>query len=223
MTVTEDDLSRVHRTRVEARAMYDWYSRWYEWIASPFERPARAVGRSLLAAQPGEVVLDVGSGTGEDIVQLGRAVGPSGVVHAVDLSPGMLRRAARRVREEGLSERAQLHLADALALPLADAACDAVFMSFVLDLFDTPEIPAALGECRRVLRDGGRIAVVSLAKDAQSMGARLYERAHARLPRALDCRPIRPREALEAAGFSIREERALSMWGLPVAAVLGAR
>ena len=55
-----------------------------------------------------------------------------------------------------------LHRGSALHLPYATASFDAVFSAFMLDLIDTPGIPLALGEMRRVLKPGGRVGLVSM-------------------------------------------------------------
>ena len=217
-------LRPVTRSRVEARNGYDGASRWYRFLEEPFERRAQAVGLDLLHAQPGERILELGCGAGGALIALARAAGQTGRVVGLDLSPGMISQAAARLRRAGLADRAVLLVGDATSIPWPDVSVDALFMAFTLELFDTPEIPLVLAECRRVLRPGGRIGVVSLSRAAPvRWPTRLYERLHDHFPAALDCRPIHPRLAVEAAGFEQAQSRAIPLWGLRAEAVVAVR
>jgi demethylmenaquinone methyltransferase/2-methoxy-6-polyprenyl-1,4-benzoquinol methylase len=174
-----------------------------------------------LKASKGEVVLEIGYGTGKSVLALARSVGETGHVYGLDLSEGMHRVSSDRVDHAGLSERVDLRCGDAVELPFEDEIFDAVFTSFTLELFDTPEIPIVLQECYRVLRSGDRIVVVSMSKKKDhSMAVRLYEWAHERFPNHVDCRPIYVAESLLDAGFQVSERIEMKMWGLPVDAVL---
>jgi demethylmenaquinone methyltransferase/2-methoxy-6-polyprenyl-1,4-benzoquinol methylase len=120
-----------------------------------------------------------------------------------------------------LAERVDLRVGDALSLPYPNRTFDAVFMCFVLELFDTPEIPVVLSECRRVLRPGGRVGVVSISASGQrTLVRRLYGWSHRHLPRIVDCRPIPVRAVVESAGFSPTTTEAISVWGLGVDVVI---
>jgi demethylmenaquinone methyltransferase/2-methoxy-6-polyprenyl-1,4-benzoquinol methylase len=221
MTQRKDQISRVTRSKEVAKASYDRMSRWYDLIAGTSEWKFVKIGLDLLKATDGEVVLDVGHGTGKSVLALARSVGETGRVCGLDLSEGMHRIASDRVDEAGLSERVDLRCGDAVELPFEDGSFDAIFTSFTLELFDTPEIPVVLQECNRVLRSGGRIVVVSMSKKSEeSIAVRLYEWAHEKLPNYVDCRPIYVTESLSEAGFEVSEKIEIKMWGLPVDAVL---
>ena len=216
-------LHPVTRSRATAARAYDRMSSW-SWLEEPFERRPRAIGLGLLNVQAGERVLELGCGAGGALIRLARAVGPSGCVVGLDLSPSMIRHAEARLRHARLADRVELRVADASSIPVEDASFDALFMSFTLELFDTPEIPIVLAECRRVLRSGGRLVVVALSR-ATPVGwpTRIYERLHDRFPAALDCRPIRAGLALQAAGFDGVRSTVAPLWGLRAEVVVAVR
>jgi len=214
---------RVHRSKEDARASYNRLSRWYDVVAGSSEKKYRDWGLKKLSAQPGERILEIGFGTGHCLVSLARAVGPSGGVIGLDISDGMLAIARERLAGLGLSERVDLHLGDASRLDFIETGIlDGVFMSFTLELFDNPEIPLVLKECLRILKPGGRLAIVSMTKtNPPGLAVRLYEWFHDHMPNYADCRPIFARQAVEQSGFAIVDSEVSSMWGLPIEIVLG--
>ncbi len=212
-------VSRVVRSKENARANYNRMSRWYDIVAGSSEKKYRDIGLQKLAARPGERILEVGFGTGHCILALAQAVGETGKVCGIDLSDGMLAVTQNRLYEAGLLDRTDLRVGDAAELPFADGEFDAVFMSFTLELFDSPEIPIVLDQCYRVLQPGGRLSVVSLVKKPGT-AVKIYEWFHEKMPVAVDCRPIHAQTDLTTAGFSIQDVSALSMWGLPVEIIL---
>jgi demethylmenaquinone methyltransferase/2-methoxy-6-polyprenyl-1,4-benzoquinol methylase len=214
-------IGRVKRSKAEAKASYDKMSRWYDKLAGSSEKKFVDAGLQKLCAQEGEIVLEIGFGTGHGIVALAQSVGDSGKVYGIDISEGMFDITQARVSEGGLSKRVELKRGDAVSLPFAGSFFDAVFMSFTLELFDTPEIPTVLHECQRVLRNSGRICVVAMSKKRKAgLLMRIYEWAHEEFPRWVDCRPIFAQAALEEAGFRTADATEVSMWGLPVEVVL---
>ena len=214
-------LDRVERSHEQAHASYNRISRFYDLIAGWSEKKGRETGLARLAAKDGERVLEIGFGTGLALRALARAVGETGRVCGLDLSEVMLSLAHTRLDRAGLAARVELRTGDALTLPYPDRSFDAVFMSFVLELFDTPEVPVVLAECRRVLRPGGRIGVVSISASGPKTLVRLaYEWSHRRFPRVVDCRPIPVQAILESGEFSPQSAETIEMWGLGVEIVV---
>jgi ubiquinone/menaquinone biosynthesis C-methylase UbiE len=107
---------------------------------------------------PGDRALDLGCGTGALAVLLARR---GAEVTAIDISPAMLRQAARRVREEGLEDRVALRELGAVDLDTAfpDASFDVVTSTLVFSELSADERAYTLAECRRILRPGGRLLI----------------------------------------------------------------
>ena len=89
-------------------------------------------------------------------------IGLSGKAYGIDISSGMLDVTRERLQSAGLMESVELVNGDAAWMPFDDDKFDAVFSSFSLELFDTPEIPMVLGGISRVLKPHGRLGVVGM-------------------------------------------------------------
>ena len=101
----------------------------------------------------------------------------------------------RKLANRNIETPLDLRVGDARGLPWAEASVDAVYTSFMLELFPLEEIPGVLAECKRVLRPGGRIGVLSMAtvKEGQNtttLEKRTCENRHRHFPHIVDCRPI---------------------------------
>jgi SAM-dependent methyltransferase len=116
------------------------------------------IARLLLGLGEGDFVLDVACGPGNFSREFARAVGPDGLVVGIDASPTMLARGGQDLARSGV-ENLCLVRGDATALPFAGESFDATCCFAALHLFADPF--GALDEMRRVLKPGGRIALMT--------------------------------------------------------------
>lgn len=207
-----------------ARQFYDRISGAYDAIADGGEHKARERGLEVLDVQPGEHVLEVGYGTGHSLVALAEAVGEGGRVDGIDISEGMRDVASRRVADAGLAERVALAVGEVPPLPYDDDRFDVVSLSFTLELFPLETIPSVLQEIRRVLKEGGRVGVVSMATvlsgDKDSALEITYKWMHRHFPHIVDCQPIEAERFVTDSGLRITHQERLALFTMPVAVVV---
>lgn len=111
------------------------------------------------AIGPGDIVLDVGSGSGTDVLIASRLVGPTGHVYALDMTGAMREKLQANVALAGATNVEVLE-GNAEEIPLPDGSVSVVTSNGVLNL--VPDKPKAVGEIRRVLRPGGRVQIADI-------------------------------------------------------------
>ena len=197
---------------------YDRLSSFYD-LLTVSERPYRRQALELLNVKANETLLEIGCGTGHSLLQAATAMGSEGRLIGLDLSAGMLKQAHGNLKESQ-STAVSFIRGDGLQLPLAANCCDALFLSFTLELFDIQDQHRLLGESRRVLKENGRLALIALSAHEQTAASSLYWSLHELFPDVVDCRPISAAPLLAAAGFSIIHQENQRMFGLPLTILL---
>ena len=202
---TKRDILRVPATLEDIKKSYAKISGLYATLEGRFEKRLRDRGLELLSVREGEVVLEIGFGTGYALMEIACSVGEMGKAYGIDITPQMLEQTRKRLDKVSLMGRVELCEGDARNMPYEDDMFDAVYMASTLELFDTPDIPRVLSEIKRVLRSRGRLVVASMSKKGQedSRFLRFYEWLHHKIPRYASCRPIYVEESVGEARFHI--------------------
>ncbi|MFE5288169.1 methyltransferase domain-containing protein [Nocardia sp. NPDC056611] len=124
--------------------------------ALPGIRRLRTWAHEALATRPGESAVDIGSGTGSEVLTLAELVGPTGTALGVEPDPNLLAAAERRAAQAGST--ATFVSGDAYGLPVGSESFDVALCERVFQHLTAPA--RAVGEIARVLRPGGRVVVM---------------------------------------------------------------
>lgn len=151
-----------------------------------WQKPEEVV--AALSLEPGDFVADLGAGGGYFTYPIAEAVGADGRVYAVDVDDALLAYVARESRERGLSQVVTVKAAET-APGLAARSVDLIFLANVFHHLPEPDVYFA--NARGLLREGGRVAIVEVARDS-------FPRGHATPPEQIA-------RAMDAAGYALVE------------------
>jgi len=182
------------------------------------ESRAQTLCLEWAAIEDGEDVLDVAAGSGLLFRRL-LALNPTGFCAGLDLSEAMLRR-ARAKAEASAHQRWELVLGDAYALPWPDKHFDVVMNNYMFDLLPEADFGHVLSEFRRVLKPGGRLAMVNMTS-AETRSQRIWGWVYRISPGLLGgCRGVHLLPSLERAGFIDARRQFVSQCTFPSEVVL---
>jgi ubiquinone/menaquinone biosynthesis C-methylase UbiE len=191
---------------------YDFVAPVYGIWAAILESRAHRLAREALATLQCGDLLEVATGTGTELGRLSaasvfrRSVG-------VDFSAGMLKRARKHLARNAAKSPAWLCQADARALPFRAESFDALLNCYMIDLLPEPEIPVAMREFRRVLRPGGRLVLVTMARQSPAV-QRLWMALYRRAPLAVGgCRPLDAAKWLRESDWKLERQEQISQMG----------
>jgi ubiquinone/menaquinone biosynthesis C-methylase UbiE len=196
------------------------YEQAFEPLSAAFARRAL----DCLELRPGERLIDVGAGTGATALM---AAARGADVLAIDFAPAMAARIAARANDAAMADRVHASVMDGIALGLPDSSFDAAISVFGVILF--PDAPEGMREIARVVKPGGRVAVVTWTEtERYELAARLLaaiatvrgpQAPPAALPAQLRFREEQVfRSLLGSAGLDIKAVvRMQEQWRLPSA------
>ncbi|MCA9935385.1 MAG: methyltransferase domain-containing protein [Ardenticatenaceae bacterium] len=204
--------------KADIRRHYTGMASRYDFWGKLTESKARDRCLELAAIQDGEVVLEVAVGTGltfYEVLQHNR----NGRVEGIDLTPEMLAQAQQKAAQTGHSNY-DLRVGDAYKLDYDDAAFDVLINNYMFDMLPEADFSQVLAEFQRVLRPGGRLVLVNMAK-ATHWYQTLWETMYRIQPRWLGgCRSVSLSVPLNAAGFQVEQREFVSQMTFPSEVIL---
>jgi ubiquinone/menaquinone biosynthesis C-methylase UbiE len=200
-------------TEKEIVRKYDRIAPIYDLFGCMVESKARQRAIELAAIKNGEKVLEVAVGTGLSFVELLRR-NPGGWVDGVDVSLRMLERAKKRISKTG-QRNFELHLGDCRHLPFEEGTFDVLMNQYLFDILPVEDFTPILLEFKRVLKEGGRMVIVSMTKGERWVH-RFYEELYKLKPPLLaGCRGVFLQPFLENLKFTDFKREFVSRFGFP--------
>jgi ubiquinone/menaquinone biosynthesis C-methylase UbiE len=219
------DIIRVPTRKEDIAKFYGRVSKWHGLykLQKAFSKGEQRVKDRVVETagiKEGDVVLEVAIGAGDVVEKIAGRVGEKGKVYGVDIAQGYMEFTQKRLAELKLGDNVHLQIADATRLPFEDEKFDVLINCFMMDLIDTPEIPAVLSEFKRVVRTHGKVVIATMAipEGKQSLLSKIMSRSYLFFIKNIygnwGCRPMSTEPFVKEVGFSNIQREYISsfMW-----------
>jgi ubiquinone/menaquinone biosynthesis C-methylase UbiE len=187
----------------DIQAVYDKIAPIYDVWGKLTETRARDRAIALADIQDGQTVLEVAVGTGIAFYEIlkrnrgGRNIG-------IDLSPGMLAKAKKRVRRLPASNYS-LEIGSAFNLDIEDETIDTLINNYMFDLIAFDDMDKIIKEFKRVLKSDGRLVLVNMT-EGERFGSGVYDAIYRISPRTMGgCRGVKLADRLQRHGFAVEK------------------
>lgn len=201
--------------------VYDKLSKTYDIWGKLAETRARDRAIELADIADGQTILEVAVGTGlgfYDIVQRN----PNGRNIGVDISPGMLQKAEKRLGKlAGVNY--ELKIGDAFNLDQDSESVDILVNNYMFDLIAFEEMNTILDEFRRVLKKGGKLILVNMT-EGESFGSGIYSLIYRLSPKSFGgCRGVKLGDKLQKHGFEVKTREYYQQLRFPSEVILASK
>ena len=209
----------------DARLPQDMIGPVYDKIAPLYDvwgilAESRARNRALSLAQikDGQAILEVAVGTGLAFSEIVKK-NPNGTNTGVDLSPGMLKKAQKRVSRLSKANYS-LDTGTAFDLRVADESIDTLVNSYMFDLIPFEDMDKIITEFRRVLKKNGKLVLVNMTQ-GEGWGSKIYDFIYMMSPELLGgCRGVSLSEKLQRNGFRVATREVVQQMLFPSEVIL---
>jgi len=186
----------------EIPAVYDSLSKTYDIWGKLAETRARNRAIELAEIKDGQTILEVAVGTGLGFYEIVQR-NPNGTNTGVDISPGMLQKARKRLGQLTVANY-ELEIGNAFNLEVDDASVDLLVNNYMFDLIAYDQMGSILDEFKRVLKKNGRLILVNMT-DGESLGSGIYSLIYRISPKLFGgCRGVKLSDRLAKHGFEVK-------------------
>ncbi len=158
----------------DIKKAYSRLSHVYGIFENFFENKLRKKSLEFLDIQEGDKVLEIGFGTGYNLVELAKSVGDNGKVYGIDITPEMIEISRKRLIKNNLEKRANLVQGNSKKLPFNNNSFNIVYISNVLEILSDKDIKIVLKEIKRVLKPKGKICVIDTSDNENYKTVKFY-------------------------------------------------
>ena len=205
----------------EIPGAYDSLSKSYDIWGKLAETRARDRAIELADIEDGQNILEVAVGTGLGFYEIVQR-NPNGTNIGVDISPGMLRKAEKRLGKLTAANY-ELKIGNAFNLEEETECVDLLVNNYMFDLIAFDDMDTILEEFKRVLKKGGKLILVNMT-EGESLGSNIYRLLYRISPKSFGgCRGVKLSDRLEKHGFEIKSREYYQQLWFPSEVILACK